>query len=178
MQKSQVFIVKEVLRTETENGDRSYISVICWTYDWDGNRRRFNRVAVELEIDHYKGKRLITSLPCYPLSRYPGDTEALKAKLINRGKRFRELCLRPRGKQMFEYDGPAYFRGTGVRHPQGNPPPNMVSLSIGQCRFPQLPLTSRLYRLMPLSSTDSQVRGAFGARACPRSLGKGVATRM
>ncbi|KAI3323398.1 hypothetical protein HD806DRAFT_535223 [Xylariaceae sp. AK1471] len=115
----QVFIVREAFKRERENGDRPYIGIVCWTYDWDGARRKFHRVAVELKIDYYKGKRLITSLPCYPLD-YHSSVETIKAELISRGKRFRELCMSPPGKQMYEYDALAYFRGTGVRHLQGS----------------------------------------------------------
>jgi hypothetical protein len=126
----QVFIVREASKREREDedDDRPYTSIVCWAYDWDGVRRKFHRVAVELKIDHYKGKRLITSLPCYPLD-YHSNVDAIKKQLIHRGKKFRELCMSPPGKQMYEYDALAYFRGTGVRHLQGSQSSSVVSLS-------------------------------------------------
>lgn len=121
MKQKQVFIVREVSeRTDHRRDLKKEMVVTAWAYDWDGTRKVFNRVAVELKIDFYKGQRLITSLPCYPLQYYPGDIAKLKEELILRGKRFRDFCMRERGKQMFEYDGLAYFRGTGIRHIQGS----------------------------------------------------------
>lgn len=145
MKQKQVFIVREASERINARGDRKrYMAIECWAYDWDGARRNFNRVAVELKIDFYKGQRLITSLPCYPLKKYPGDVEKLTESLVKRGKRFRDLCMRPAGKQMFEYDGLVYFRGTGVRHIQGSRsggPVSDRSVSIA-CRFHSLHASS------------------------------------
>ncbi|KAJ3564177.1 hypothetical protein NPX13_g7934 [Xylaria arbuscula] len=117
MKEKQAFLVRECYPREDSETDRPYMSIVCWAYDWDGVREKFDRVAVELRIDTFKGRRLITSLPCYPL-RLCSNVESVKEELIRRGKRFRDLCMRRTGKQMFEYDGSAYSRGTGVRHLQ------------------------------------------------------------
>ena len=128
MKQKQVFIVREASERTNHRGDRKkYIDITAWAYDWDGTQRKFNRVAVELKIEFYKGQRLITSLPCYPLDYYPGNRAELEKKLIERGERFRDLCTRQRGEQMFEYEGLAYFRGTGVRHIQGSQSGGLVS---------------------------------------------------
>lgn len=41
--------------------------------------------------------------------------ERLRQKLIERGKKYREYCLKQRGRQIFDYDGFALSRGSGVR---------------------------------------------------------------
>jgi hypothetical protein len=146
MKQKQVFIVREASEHTNLRGDRKrYIAITAWAYDWDGTQQKFNRVAVELKIEFYKGQRLITSLPCYPLDYYPGDRAELEKELIERGERFRDLCMRPRGKQMFEYDGLAYFRGTGVRHIQGSQSGASVS-DLGATIMPHF----HLYILRPM----------------------------
>jgi hypothetical protein len=35
--------------------------------------------------------------------------------LIERGKRFRGLCIKPSGSQMFDYDGDAISHGAGFQ---------------------------------------------------------------
>ncbi|RYP12448.1 hypothetical protein DL765_007347 [Monosporascus sp. GIB2] len=144
MKQNQVFIVREVSRREEDYGERKYMAITCWAYDWDGQRRKFNRVAVELKIEFYKGKRLITSLPCYPLKCYTGSVVDLRQSLIKRGERFRELCMRPKGKQMFEYDAPAYFRGSGVRHIQRGQSGNLASSPMTRASYTELLVSGAL----------------------------------
>jgi len=123
---AQVFIVKEstdYIYRRIRSNDRTWV-LTCWTYDWNGTV--FNRVPIQFTFEDFKGTRSISSLHCYPLSSHlesPGDNSSrgddrghdMKAALINRGTRYRELCLKNRGKQIFEYDGFALSRGTGVR---------------------------------------------------------------
>ncbi|KAK6221587.1 hypothetical protein LQW54_001359 [Pestalotiopsis sp. IQ-011] len=115
----QLFVVRGVSMIR-HPGQKKAVNLKCWSYDWDGTRRTFNRACVDIRIDFFKGQRRITTLPCYPLKYYEdGDTgklEKLKLKLVKRGMLFHDLCIRKRGDQLFEYDGSAYLRGTGVRH--------------------------------------------------------------
>jgi len=121
MRHPQVFIVREAVEHQNPRDNRKkYLMITCWAYDWDGSRCNFNRVSVNLKIEFYKGRRLITSLPCFPWKYYdPQKRDEVEKMLINRGKRFRNLCMRPRGRQMFDYEGLAYLRGTGVRQVVG-----------------------------------------------------------
>jgi len=55
-------------------------------------------------------------LNIYPVKFYLDPTGAtwevnLKPALIERGKRFREICVAPRGSRMFDYNGLALSRG-------------------------------------------------------------------
>ena len=95
----------------------------CWTYDWNGTF--FRRVPIEFAFDEFKATKSITSLPCYPLKFHPDNSdgvggqssgEALKQDLIKRGERYRELCLKKKGRQLFDYEGELLARGTGVRN--------------------------------------------------------------
>lgn len=123
----QVFIVKsstDFIQTRRRSERRSW-SLECWSYDWNGTI--FNRVPVSFTFEHFKGTRSISSLHCYPLHYHRGGSDddgsngglgseqTMKQALIQRGMKYRELCTMNRGKQIFEYDGFAFSRGTGVR---------------------------------------------------------------
>ena len=56
--------------------------------DWDG--KGFGLGSMEVEIESFQGTRPITSLSCYPL-KYHDKAEELKAKLIERGRKFTSL---------------------------------------------------------------------------------------
>jgi hypothetical protein len=125
MKMHQVFIVKEFesdIVTERDSGKerdaKKVWSLVCWSYDWNG--KTFNRVPITFKFDEFQGTRLINTLHCYPL-RYrntemnESDTEQLRADLISRGKRFRELCIKKSGSQMFDYDGEAISHGAGFQ---------------------------------------------------------------
>ena len=125
MSQPQVFVVKHsshYIDERVRTNDRSW-SFECWSYDWNGTT--FTRVPVEFTFEDFKGTKAISSLHCYPLRYHREDTEDdrdgadrsqnIRQALIKRGKRYRELCLKERGKQIFEYDGVALSRGTGVR---------------------------------------------------------------
>ncbi|KAL8717395.1 MAG: hypothetical protein Q9225_005351 [Loekoesia sp. 1 TL-2023] len=53
--------------------------------EYDG--KQFGMGTMEVEVEQFKGPRKISSLACYPL-KYHKDAESLKAKLIERGKKF------------------------------------------------------------------------------------------
>ena len=57
--------------------------------DFDG--KTFGLGSMDVEVESFKGPRKINSLPVYPL-KYHKDPEGLKAKLIERGKKFTELA--------------------------------------------------------------------------------------
>ena len=128
MGQPQVFIVKECTDYffEGRRGGGRFWRFVCWSYDWDGTT--FSRVPVVFKFEDFKGKKQISTLHCYPLRFYRGSSgnggtvdgaesvKAIKAELIIRGKRYRELCLKEQGKQIFEYNGVALARGSGVRH--------------------------------------------------------------
>lgn len=122
----QAFIVKlsQEGYTRKRIGGEKWI-LECWAYDWNGTM--FDRVPVEFAFDDFKGTKSITSLPCYPLKYHPESTddvnsaagkqvgEKIEQKLIKRGERYRELCLKKQGWQIFDYEGELVARGTGVR---------------------------------------------------------------
>lgn len=126
MERPQAFIVKYCTADCLRPNNSTKVWILeCWTYDWNGTA--FCRVPVEFSFEDFKGTRSITSLPCYPLKLHrPSQDdvqstggsesgEAMKQRLIKRGERFRELCLKRKGRQMFDYEGDVLARGTGVR---------------------------------------------------------------
>ena len=124
MDRWQAFTVKycsESYKKKRNTGEKWILE--CWTYDWNGTF--FRRVPVVFSFDEFKATKSITSLPCYPLKFHPdksdsvggqGSGEALKQDLIKRGERYRELCLKRKGRQIFDYEGELLARGTGVRN--------------------------------------------------------------
>ena len=87
----------------------------CYCMDWDGSS--FSMIPFITKIAHFEGRKSIVDLACYPLAYYQEkgktQTEAidnLTQNLVERGKVFREICIRPRGQQMFQYEGTAYHR--------------------------------------------------------------------
>ncbi|KAL6714366.1 hypothetical protein ACLMJK_007789 [Lecanora helva] len=99
----QVLIVQNNMRTWP------YISrkqpqwqLACWTYDWDG--KSFSRMSLNIAFDSFEGTKPITSLPFYPIDHHQ-DPSKLKERLVERGKKYKKLCLAERGSQMFDYKG-------------------------------------------------------------------------
>lgn len=126
MERPQAFIVKYCSSDYMKRGNSSKEWILeCWTYDWNGTT--FSRVPVEFSFEEFKGTRSITSLSCYPLRLHRPSSddientgevksgEAMKQLLIKRGERYRELCVKKKGRQMFDYEGDLLARGTGVR---------------------------------------------------------------
>ena len=123
MDRWQAFTVKFCLESYKRKLNTEQWLLECWTYDWDGTF--FRRVPVVFSFDEFKATKSITSLPCYPLKFHPDKSdsvsgqvsgEALKQNLIKRGERYRELCLKRKGRQIFDYEGELLERGTGVRN--------------------------------------------------------------
>ena len=125
MRKGQIFIVKECeaeISTESDSGKdrdtKKVWSLVCWSYDWNG--KVFNRVPVVFKFKEFQGAKVINTLHCHPLEyHYPrgdkSDLELLRSTLVARGKRFRELCIRQSGSQMFNYDADAVSHGAGFQ---------------------------------------------------------------
>jgi hypothetical protein len=124
LDKDQLFIVQDCVRygwplTETNRRRKPPPwTVICWSYDWDG--AYFDRKPFEFDIEPFSGTRSINSLNIYPVKFYSDPTDGttwevnLRPALIERGKRFREICIAPRGSRMFDYIGLALSRGWGI----------------------------------------------------------------
>jgi len=101
-------------------------SMVAWTYDWNGTS--FERVPVRFTFDSFTGNRAISTLHCHPLRFHEGEhtgagggtdssVAALKEMLVDRGRRFKEVCVKEKGSQMFDYDGDAISHGTGFQNP-------------------------------------------------------------
>lgn len=106
----QAFIVHESMESAKEkDGPTPHWRLVCWSYDWNG--KTFHRVPVELRIDFFKGIRHVRSLPVVPF-KYVSDDE--KRTMEERGRRFREICLRKKGLRTFEYSGEAILRASGI----------------------------------------------------------------
>lgn len=71
--------------------------------EYDGKDYGFGSMSAE--VDAFKGARKITSLACYPL-KYHRDAEAMRARLIERGKRFVAL----RGMNYRFHKGMAFYK--------------------------------------------------------------------
>ncbi|KAI2722727.1 hypothetical protein CBS147332_3656 [Penicillium roqueforti] len=71
--------------------------------EYDGKDYGFGTMSAE--VDAFKGARKITSLSCYPL-KYHRDAEALRARLVERGKRFVSL----RGMNYRFHKGMAFYK--------------------------------------------------------------------
>lgn len=92
-------------------------SVWCAAYDWDGDR--FVRFTYLYIIKRYEGPRLIKILPCYPVQYFeasPGiyDDRKLRKSLIERGRRFCQLCTLKSDSFQCEYDGLVMVKTVGA----------------------------------------------------------------
>ena len=117
MGRPQIFVVNEklgelIVGSEGGRDEKTIWRLLCWSYDWNGTV--FNRVPVVLSFDEFQSSRVITTLPHYPL-RYHTKRESITTMMVKRGKRFRDLCTRCSGSQMFHYDGMAIVHGTGFQ---------------------------------------------------------------
>lgn len=118
MKQEQIFIVGSASLDFPDNSTRRPRpwSVSCWGYDWNGET--FDRRSYEFEFEKFVGSKAINTLPCYPLEYYKDGNEdeikALENTLEERGRKFRELCIAERGKQMFSYSGKVLYRGIGI----------------------------------------------------------------
>ncbi len=82
----------------------------AWSYDWkDGS---FARTQFALVFNRFDGHLPLTSLPFYPFDLHP-EYDAVRAKLIERGKQFRKICEAKEGSRLFEYSGKSILEKKG-----------------------------------------------------------------
>ncbi|OKL60822.1 hypothetical protein UA08_03412 [Talaromyces atroroseus] len=91
--------------------DRKDWFLRCWAYDWDGSQ--FQRLPLKLRFARFEESKPINSLPFYPLECHE-DSDTLRRKLIERGKKYRRFCTASLGSQMFSYDGQAVLVKRGL----------------------------------------------------------------
>lgn len=118
----QVFIVQDNIRAwpHFQYGlprEQASWSLLCWTYDWNGNM--FRRLALRLEFEQFDGHKPITSLPYYPFELNE-QHEAIKKNLVKQGNLYRRFCTAKQGSRMFEYRGDAIFVKKGFSGIQGD----------------------------------------------------------
>ncbi|KAL8658229.1 MAG: hypothetical protein Q9226_001166 [Calogaya cf. arnoldii] len=80
-------LVESVYKEEA-NSAMSVFAVDVFYFDFDG--QRFGPVERRLHLVSYEGEKNILDLPLYPL-RFHKDAEQLKAMMLERGNKFREL---------------------------------------------------------------------------------------
>ncbi|KAJ3493533.1 hypothetical protein NLG97_g4666 [Lecanicillium saksenae] len=98
----RVFRVESVERhANMQKGE--FVHIDGKYFEYDG--KNFGYGSIAEEIGSFRGARKITSLPCYPL-RFHRDESGVRAKLIERGKKFVEL----RGVHYKSYSGMAYLK--------------------------------------------------------------------
>jgi hypothetical protein len=110
---TQVFIVQSCIPPDMDDQERG-LTVIAYSYDWDGFK--FYRVPYRFEVPPFPDKKSLGELRFYPLSEHEhlsskDGKQALKdtkKDLIARGRQFYNCCVTAKGKQTFQYSGPAY----------------------------------------------------------------------
>lgn len=78
-------------------------TLLCWTYDWDG--RTFKRKTLSVDFEKFDDYKPISSLPFYPLHHHQ-EFDDLKRRLVERGVKYKMLCVAKEGSRMFDYQGP------------------------------------------------------------------------
>lgn len=88
---------------ETQFMKGSWYSIEGKYLDYDG--KTFGMGTMSADVGHFQGARKISSLDCYPL-KYHKDPEGMKAKFIERGKKFVSL----KGVNYRSHSGMAYTK--------------------------------------------------------------------
>ena len=102
MGEDQVFLLQFAEEGQLGDSKKRGLILTCWAYDWNGET--FNRVAYDLEIESFKDTKPINTLDHYPLE-YHRDKDKVRSHLIERGEKYRNLCVPESGVQLFDYDG-------------------------------------------------------------------------
>ena len=102
MGEDQVLLLQYANEDKLEDSGKKGLILTCWAYDWNGET--FNRVAYDLEIESFDDAKPINQLDHYPLE-YHRDPETVRSHLIERGEKYRNLCVPKGGVQLFDYDG-------------------------------------------------------------------------
>jgi len=119
---AQVFMVQSCELPDMDHREPELI-VIAYSYDWDGFK--FHRVPYKFRIPSFPDKKALGELLCYPISEHLSSGESKQVlkdtrdDLISRGRKFYKCCITAKGKQTFQYSGPAYA-GPGVGGLFGN----------------------------------------------------------
>jgi hypothetical protein len=99
----QIFVVHRHMLKDSKR------VITCWAYDWDGSE--LIRSLYDFEIPEFRDTKSVLDLPCYPLQYYEDpangtDLAELRRRLIQRGKKFKKLCVRPpKDGPMFQCNG-------------------------------------------------------------------------
>lgn len=89
----------------------TYFKLECHYLDHDGHE--FGEVGVELGIVKFRGRKPIHTLDAFPLEYHPGRSQ-IKQKLVERGRKFRELIGDPENKTLIQHcRGKAFFMKNG-----------------------------------------------------------------
>jgi hypothetical protein len=101
----QMFEVQSV-QMDPEN---TQLTIWAAAFDWDGDD--FRRYAYAFSIPAFEGSKSIINLPCFPVSYYKTESDPdgseMKAKLLDRGKRFYQICMEQ--DIQYEYEGPLLY---------------------------------------------------------------------
>ncbi|KAL9024103.1 MAG: hypothetical protein Q9196_006759, partial [Gyalolechia fulgens] len=100
-----------------KDGLKPKLVVCCAAYDWDG--AGFRRYSYRFYINQYQGPRAINSLACFPVQYYQNDKEAyddadLRVALIERGRKFVQLCTAKPDELQCDYNGLALTKNPGM----------------------------------------------------------------
>jgi len=111
----------QVLQVHSQTvGKDVALVVVCWAFDWTGTE--LTRKYYEIPIKLIEEEEDINNLGCYPIRYYKGEDSvsseearlALFEKLITRGRKFRELCLKSKSGKLSKYDGRLVFTSGGA----------------------------------------------------------------
>ena len=112
MNELQMFEVKNCY-SPPYSGHR--FKITCSALDWDGTT--FQTYNYDFYINDFTGEKPINSLDVIPVDFYPSEQESneqLQSKLLNRGRKYFELCTGAPITFQCEYQGTALITPTGV----------------------------------------------------------------
>ena len=171
MERDQVFILQYCDKEETVDSKQRF-SLTCWAYDWDGET--FNRVPYDFYIESFSDTKSINTLDHYPL-KYHRDEKGLRARLIERGMKYRDLCICKSGTQMFDYNGISIEDQKGITRQEISIRVCQITHSNLHTCFEQSITDSRLQEFSDISS----VSGARGGKTVSeRKLSPKVKTKV
>jgi hypothetical protein len=98
MDEEQMFVVRHSIL----GSDR--VDIFAFYIEFNGLKGDFGLRETSFELTTFKGIKSIADLDVFPLDLHPNQEE-LKKKLINRGRRFEELCNAKPHEKLFTYGG-------------------------------------------------------------------------
>jgi hypothetical protein len=102
----QIFMVHRTIVIEDN------LIIVCWALDWDGSR--LVRLYYEFKMAKYQDTKSITELECYPIKFY--NDKNLEKELIQRGKKFRQLCRASEPMELYQSKDFYAWPETGIRN--------------------------------------------------------------